>query len=147
MILKIMLQSVINNERNSRSDRVTGTITSERNNQQHKEKQNVSEHKSIEEQLNKVKLKRKRSVINSKTILIITKVIKTKSHILQLEINIIDNRNIIGKHLSRRGLHLNVSGCNQPAKKFPGKNKSFEKTKDVQVLFITTEVSTLQYLM
>ena len=70
MILKIMLQSVINNERNSRSDRVTGTITFERNNQQHKEKQNISEHKLTEEQLKEVKLKRKRSIINSKTMLI-----------------------------------------------------------------------------
>ena len=44
-------------------------------------------------------------------------------HRLQLEINIIDNRNITGKHLSCRGFHLNVSGCNQLAKKFLGKNK------------------------
>ena len=32
------------------------------------------------------------------------------NHLLQLEINIIDNRNITNKHLNRRGLHVNVSG-------------------------------------
>ena len=55
----IAVSSVINNERNSRSDHVTETITFERSNQQHKEKQNVSEHKWIEEQLNEVTLKKK----------------------------------------------------------------------------------------
>ena len=39
----ITVSSVINNESNSRSDCVTKTITFERNIQQHKEKQNVSE--------------------------------------------------------------------------------------------------------
>ena len=48
----ITVSSVICNERNSRSDRVTETITFGRNYQQQKDKQNVSEHKSIEEQLN-----------------------------------------------------------------------------------------------
>ena len=32
------------------------------------------------------------------------------NYLLQLKINIIDNRIITGKHLSRRVLHLNVSG-------------------------------------
>ena len=47
------------------------------------------------------------------------------NHLLQLKINIIDNRNITSKHLSRRGLHLNVSGCNQLAKNFLAKIKKF----------------------
>ena len=46
------------------------------------------------------------------------------NHLLYLEINI-DNRNITGKHLSRRVLHLNVSGCNQLAKKSLAKIKMF----------------------
>ena len=48
----ITVPSVICNERNSRSDRVTETITFGRNNQRQKDKQNVSERKSIAEQLN-----------------------------------------------------------------------------------------------
>ena len=48
----ITVTSVICNERNSRSDRVTETITFGRNNQRQKDKQNVSERKSIAEQLN-----------------------------------------------------------------------------------------------
>ena len=55
----ITISSVINNEIKSWSDCVTETITFERNNQQHKEKQNVSEHKSIKEQLNEVTLKKR----------------------------------------------------------------------------------------
>ena len=55
----ITVSSVIYNERNSPLDRVTETITFERNNQQQKEKHNVSERKSIEEQLNEVTLKKK----------------------------------------------------------------------------------------
>ena len=55
----ITVSSVIYNERNSLLDRVTETITFERNNQQQKEKHNISEHKSIEEQLNEVTLKEK----------------------------------------------------------------------------------------
>ena len=47
------------------------------------------------------------------------------NHLLQLEINIIDNRNITGKHLSRTGLHLNVSECNQLAENFLAKIKKF----------------------
>ena len=44
--------------------------------------------------------------------------------LLYLEIKI-DNRNIPGKHLSRRVLHLNVSGCNQLTKKSLAKIKKF----------------------
>ena len=51
------------------------------------------------------------------------------NHLLQLKINIIDNRNIIGKHLSHRGLHLSVSGCNQPGKNFLAKIKKFWEGK------------------
>ena len=51
------------------------------------------------------------------------------NHLLQLKINIIDNRNIIGKHLSCRGLHLNVSGCNQLRKNFLEKIKKFWEGK------------------
>ena len=47
------------------------------------------------------------------------------NHLLQLKINIIDNRNIKCKQLSRRGLHLNISGCNQLAKDFLAKMKKF----------------------
>ena len=55
----ITVSSVIYNERNCRSDFATETITFIRNNQQQKDKQNVSEHKLIEEQLNEVTLKKK----------------------------------------------------------------------------------------
>ena len=47
------------------------------------------------------------------------------NHYLQLQTNIIDNRNITGKRLSCRGLHLNASGCNQLAKKFLANIKKF----------------------
>ena len=46
------------------------------------------------------------------------------NHLLQLEINITDNRNRTGKHLSRRGLHLNISGCNRLAKNVLAKMKN-----------------------
>ena len=66
MMFKIILvSSVINNERYSQSDHVTENITFERNNQQHKEKQNVSEHKSIEEQLSEVTIKKIELIINN----------------------------------------------------------------------------------
>ena len=32
------------------------------------------------------------------------------NHLINLKINNLDNRNVTGKHLSRRGLHLNQSG-------------------------------------
>ena len=37
------------------------------------------------------------------------------NHLLQLNIDIVDNRNIISKHLSRKGLHLNESGSRRLA--------------------------------
>ena len=59
MLKIILVSSVIYNKRNSLLDRVMETITFERNNQQQKEKHSISEHKSIEEQLNEVTLKKK----------------------------------------------------------------------------------------
>ena len=34
------------------------------------------------------------------------------NHLINLKIDVLDNRNITGKHLSRRGLNLNHSGSN-----------------------------------
>ena len=34
------------------------------------------------------------------------------NHLINLKIDILDNRNITGKHLSRRGIHLNQSAFN-----------------------------------
>ena len=52
------------------------------------------------------------------------------NHLLQLKIDyIIDNRNITGKHVSSRSLHLNVSGCNQPGKNFLTKIRTFRERK------------------
>ena len=48
------------------------------------------------------------------------------NHLLQLKINIIDNRNMTGKQTSHRGLRLNVSGCIQLAKNFLAKIKFCE---------------------
>ena len=59
MLKIILVSSVIYNKRNSLLDRVMETITFERNNQQQKEKHSISEHKSIEEQLSEVTLKKK----------------------------------------------------------------------------------------
>ena len=39
------------------------------------------------------------------------------NHLINLKIDILDNRNTTGKHLSRRGLHLNQSGSNLLTKK------------------------------
>ena len=51
------------------------------------------------------------------------------NHLLQLQINVIDKRNITGKRLSRWGLYLHVSGCNQLAKNFLEKIKTFWEGK------------------
>ena len=40
------------------------------------------------------------------------------NHLLQLNIDIVDNRNIISKHLSRKGLPLNESGSRHLAINF-----------------------------
>ena len=34
------------------------------------------------------------------------------NHLINLKVDILDNRNITGKHLSRKGLNLNQSGSN-----------------------------------
>ena len=55
------------------------------------------------------------------------------NHLLQLSIDIIDNRNITSKYLSRKGLHLNESGSRRLAINFLELLRSFEKMKDTQV--------------
>ena len=55
------------------------------------------------------------------------------NHLIQLNIDIVDNRNIISKHLARKGFHLNESGSNRLAIKFLERLKNFEKMKDTQV--------------
>ena len=47
------------------------------------------------------------------------------NHLLQLSIDIADNRNIISKHLSRKGLHLNESGSRRLAINFLQRIKKF----------------------
>ena len=47
------------------------------------------------------------------------------NHLLQLNIDIVDNRNIISKHLSRKGLHLNESGSRRSAIDFLERIKKF----------------------
>ena len=47
------------------------------------------------------------------------------NHLINLKIDILDNRNITGKHLSRRGLHLNQSGSNLLTKNIISKLRKF----------------------
>ena len=47
------------------------------------------------------------------------------NHLLQLNIDIADNRNIISKNLSRKGLHLNKSGSRGLAINFLERIKKF----------------------
>ena len=47
------------------------------------------------------------------------------NHLINLKIDILDNRNITGKHLNRRGLHLNQSGSNLSAKNIISKLRKF----------------------
>ena len=79
----LTVSSVIYNGRNSRSDRVTETITFERNNQQQKDKQNVSEHKLIEGQLNEVTLKKKEEYYKFKNTVNNNECDKTKTAIMK----------------------------------------------------------------
>ena len=51
------------------------------------------------------------------------------NHLLQLNIDIVDNRNIISKHLSRKGLHLNESGSRRLAINFLERIKKFWKNE------------------
>ena len=55
------------------------------------------------------------------------------NHLLRLNIDIGDNRNIINKHFSRKGLHLNESGSRRLATNFLERIKKFRKLKDTQV--------------
>ena len=55
------------------------------------------------------------------------------NHLLQLNIDIADNRNIINKHFSRKGLHLNESGSRRLAINLLERIKKFRKLKDTQV--------------
>ena len=50
---------------------------------------------------------------------------KLTNHLLQLNIGIVDNRNIISKHLSRKGLYLNESGSRHLAINFLERIKKF----------------------
>ena len=59
----ITVSSIIYHERNSLLDRVTETTTFERNNHQQKGKHSVSEHKSIEKQLNELNIKKETGVL------------------------------------------------------------------------------------
>ena len=45
------------------------------------------------------------------------------NHLLNLNIDVIDNRNIKSRHLSGKGLHLNDSGSKLLASSFLQKNK------------------------
>ena len=51
------------------------------------------------------------------------------NHLLQLNIGIVDNRNINIKHLSRKGLHLNESGSRRLAINFLERIKKFWKNE------------------
>ena len=63
-------------------------------------------------------------------------------HLLDLNIDVIDNRNIKYKHLNRKGLHLNDSGSEILARILKKKNR-FEKIKDVQVSLTTMNLGIL----
>ena len=47
------------------------------------------------------------------------------NHLLQLEIDVVDNRNITDRCIGRKGLHLNISGTIQLAKNFLNFIKKF----------------------
>ena len=51
------------------------------------------------------------------------------NHLLQLNIDIVDNRNIVSKHLGREGLHLNGSGSCRLAINFLERIKKFRKNE------------------
>ena len=71
------------------------------------------------------------------------------NHLLQSNIDIVDNRNIINKHLSRKGLHLNKSGSRclainvlERVKKF-WKNESYVSIAEEDELAICSKTSNL----
>ena len=47
------------------------------------------------------------------------------NHLLQLKIDVVENRNIIDRCIGRKGLHLNISGTIQLAKNFLNFIKTF----------------------
>ena len=49
----------------------------------------------------------------------------TVSHLLQLDIDVIDNRNINARNLGNKGLHLNPTGTSRLAKNLLSSIKSF----------------------
>ena len=59
---------------------------------------------------------------NGKAALTITQL---TNHLINLKIDVLDNRNITGKHLSKRGLHLNQSGPNLLTKNIISKLRKF----------------------
>ena len=59
---------------------------------------------------------------NTKTTLTVNQL---TNHLLQLNIEIVDNRNIISKHLSRKGSHLNESRSHRLAINFLERIKKF----------------------
>ena len=50
---------------------------------------------------------------------------QSTNHLLQLKIDVMDNRNITGRSIGRKGLHLNISGTTQFAKNFVNFIKRF----------------------
>ena len=46
-------------------------------------------------------------------------------HLLDLNMDILDNRNITSKHLGRKGLHLNKAGSTRPSKNIIYKLRKF----------------------
>ena len=50
---------------------------------------------------------------------------KLNNHLLQLDIDIIDNRNINARNLSKKGLHLNPTSSSRLAKNLLSSIKSF----------------------
>ena len=53
------------------------------------------------------------------------------NHFLQLDIDIIDNRNINARNLGNKGLHLNPTGTSRLAKNLLNSIKSFWKSKKI----------------
>ena len=47
------------------------------------------------------------------------------NHLVNLKIDVLDNRNITGKHLNRRSLHLNQSGSSLLTKNIISKLRKF----------------------
>ena len=52
------------------------------------------------------------------------------NHLINLKIDVLDNRNITGKHLNRRGLYLNQSASNLTTKNIISKLRKFWKSSE-----------------